>query len=60
MFGDTVENQFIGLEGFESVFVDRVGRTNDPFARFAKRSNIIDPRCGREKHHGYDDHGYRQ
>ena len=42
MFGDTVENQFIGLEGFESVFVDRVGRTSDPLARFAEPCNIID------------------
>ena len=58
MFGDTVENQFIGLEGFECVFVDRVGRMNNPLARFAKRSDIIDLCCGREKHHGYDNHRY--
>src|SRR5437764_2239023 len=54
MLRETVKDEFIALEGLESVLMDRLPRTIHALASIAKGRNVIYPCRGREEDYRYN------
>src|ERR1700693_2589248 len=45
MFGNVIEDQLVGLENLECIFMNRVGGMGNPTVRIAKGRIVIEPGC---------------